>query len=255
MKFYFFPFLATSGSLNMSLDKNLFQDSKKNFCSNFRFYIWSPPAVSLGKNQRPDEIVHFEECLRNKIDLVKRPTGGRALLHHKELTYFLSGPLDGKIFPKNFQETYRKISQALLEGLNHLKIPAEINDQKSPYKTSPSNPLPCFSEPAPGEITVEGKKIIGSAMLVEEEFFLIHGSIMIDFDEKLQKLLFKKNEFFNAATLSSYLKPLPHWKNILISFKKGFEDFFKIKFINKPFKRNLLKKSLEESFYYKILKP
>ncbi len=255
MDFYYYPFLANSGSLNMSIDKNLFEESKLYNCINLRFYIWSPPAVSFGKNQKEEEVLNFDECSKNNIDLVKRPTGGRALFHHKELTYFLSGPLDGKIFPKNFQENYNLISNCLLRGLYLLKIPAEIKKQKEIYKTSPLNPTPCFSEPAPGEIVIEEKKVVGSAMLVEEEFFLIHGSIIIDFDLNINKQIFKKNENFSVAKISSFLNPLPSWAFILKSFKKGFEDVLGKKFIKKNFKKNFMKKALKESYNYKILNP
>ena len=254
MDFFYYPFLANSGFLNMSIDKNLFEETKKYNCVLLRFYLWFPPAVSFGKNQKVEEIVNIKECEKNKIDLVRRPTGGRALFHQKELTYFLSGPLDGKIFPKNFQDNYNLISNCLLKGFELLKIPVEIKKSKEKYKTSPLNPIPCFSEPAPGEITFEEKKIVGSAMLVEEEFFLIHGSIIIDFDENLNKKIFKKNENFCVAKLSSILNPLPPWHFILRCFKNGFENFLNKKFSVRNLSKNIIEKSISQSSNYKILK-
>lgn len=252
MKFFYYPFIAESGALNMSIDWNLFETSKKNNCANLRFYIWSPPAISFGKNQKPETLVNSKECQNNKIDLVKRPTGGRALLHHKELTYFLSAPLDGKIFPKNFQENYNLISECLLKGLYYLKIPAEIKKQKSPYKTSPLSPLPCFFEPAPGEIIINDKKIIGSAMFVEEESFLIHGSIILDFEENLQKKVFINEQKFCVSGISEFLKPLPSWDKILKCFKKGFEDILSIKFLKNNFSNEFLIEARFSSSNYKI---
>lgn len=255
MKFYYFPFLANPGALNMSIDRNLFEESKKNGSVHLRFYIWSPPAISFGRNQKLEGVVNLKECKKNNVELVKRPTGGRALLHHKELTFFLSGPLDEKIFPKNFQENYNFISLALLKGLKNLKIPAEIKKSERPYKTSPLSPLPCFSEPAPGEIVVEGKKIIGSAMAVEEEFFLIHGSIIIDFDEKLQKKCFLESNNFSVSKIVDFLNPLPSWNILLKSFKRGFEEILKIKLKKRGFSKNFIEKASAETSSYKIIKP
>lgn len=255
MKFYYYPFLAGSGALNMSMDKNLFEESKKNGSVLLRFYIWSPPAISFGKNQKLEGVINFEECKKNKVELVRRPTGGRALLHHKELTFFLSGPLDGKIFPKIFQENYNFISLALLKTLHKLKIPAEIKKGEKPYQTSPLSPLPCFSEPAPGEIVVEGKKIIGSAMAVEEEFFLVHGSIILNFDEKLQKKCFLEKNYFSVSKIIDFKNPLPSWQFLLKSFKAGFEEILGKKFIKKNFSKNLINKASFEAEDYKIPNP
>lgn len=254
MDFFYYPFLISTGSLNMSIDKNLLEYSKIRNCVNLRFYLWSSPTISFGKNQKPEEVVNFNECKKYKIDLVKRPTGGRALLHFKELTYAISGPLDGKTFPKNFQENYKKISKGILKAFEFLKIPVEIKKQNSPYSTSPLNPLPCFVEPAPGEIVVNNKKIVGSAMLIEEEFFLIHGSIIIDFDEKIQKKCFKAGEKFLASKLIDFLNPLPVWYLFLQYFKRGFEKTLGKNFTKRNFSKKFLKKAIFESSNYKILK-
>lgn len=254
MYFFYYPLLINTGFLNMSIDKNLLEYSRKRYCVNLRFYLWSSPTISFGKNQRAEEIVNFEECKKHKIDLVKRPTGGRALLHYKELTYCLSGPLDGRIFPKNFQDNYKLISKGLLKALEFLKIPAEIKKQNTHYSISPLNSLPCFVEAAPGEIVVDNKKIVGSAMLIEEEFFLIHGSIIFDFDEKIQKVCFKKGGKFLASRLIDFLDPLPVWHLFLQYFKRGFEETFGKKFTKRNFSKKFLKKAIFESSNYKILK-
>lgn len=254
MNFFYYPFLINTGSLNMSIDKNLLEDSKKRNSVNLRFYLWSSPTISFGKNQRAEEIVEFEECKKHNIDLVKRPTGGRALLHHKELTYCFTGPLDGKVFPKNFQENYKLISKGLLKALEFFKIPAEIKKQNTHYRTSPLNSLPCFVEAAPGEIVVDNKKIVGSAMLIEEDFFLIHGSIIFNFDEKLQKKCFKNSEKLLFSKLEDFLNPMPVWYLFLKYFKRGFEETFGKKFTKKNFSKKFIKKAIFESSNYKILK-
>lgn len=254
MNFFYYPFVINPGSLNMSIDKNLLEDSKKRNSVNLRFYLWASPTISFGKNQRAEEIINFEECKKHNIDLVKRPTGGRALLHHKELTYCLTGPLDGKIFPKNFQDNYKLISKGLLKAFEFLKVPAEIKKQNFSYSTSPLNPLPCFAEPAPGEIVVNNKKIVGSAMLIEEEFFLIHGSIIIDFNDKIQKKCFKNSEKLLCSKLIGFINPLPVWYLFLQYFKRGFEETFGKKFKKRNFSKKFLRKAIFESSNYKILK-
>ncbi len=252
MDFNFYPFSSFEGSINMALDKNLLEISKKKSSINLRFYLWSFPTISLGRSQIAKDIIDFGFCKKNGIKVVKRPTGGRALLHNKEITFCITGPLDGKKFPKNFQENYNLISMIILMGLKKLRIPAEIKE-KEIYKTSPKAPIPCFSEPAPGEIMVNGKKIVGTAMLVEEENFLVHGSILIDFDEKIQRGCFLKKEEFFVSKLINFLKPLPSWREIINAFLNSFEEKLKIKFKKKQLGKKILQKAEMESFKYKIL--
>ncbi len=235
----------------MALDKNLLEISKEKSSINLRFYLWSFPTISIGRSQIAKDIIDFGFCKKYGLKIVKRPTGGRALLHNQEITFCITGPLEGKKFPKNFQENYKLISKIILEALKKLGIPAEIKG-KEVYKTSPKNPIPCFSEPAPGEIMVMGKKIVGTAMLVEEENFLIHGSILIDFDDKIQRGCFLKKEEFSVSKLINFLNPLPSWKEILNVFLNSFEENLKIKFKKKEFSKEILQKAKMESFKYKI---
>lgn len=253
MNFFLYQFFVMPGSINMAIDKFLFEETKKNGSINLRFYLWSKPTISIGKNQKLEEAVNIEFCKEKEIDVVRRPTGGRALLHHKEITYFISGKMDGKNFPKKIQENYIFISEIIKDGLNKLKIPAEIKKEKT-YVISPRENFPCFYAPSSGEIVANGKKIAGSAMHVENDSFLLHGSILIDFEEGLQENCFKFKEKFFVSKMVDFLDPLPTWKRIIDCFKDSFEEKLKIEFKKKNFGKKIIREAKKYSGFFELLK-
>ena len=154
-----------------------------------RLYTWDPPTVSLGRFQRPDQSVNLDACRRLGIDVVRRVTGGRAVLHHRELTYSLAARSDNSFFPNDVLGTYRIIAKGLVAGLRSLGIDAEMVSRSGPHaglvrkgSTTPS----CFASPSWYEIVVQGRKIVGSAQRRLSEAFLQHGSILMDYDPILE---------------------------------------------------------------------
>lgn len=151
-----------------------------------RLYGWNPPCLSLGRHQ-PVSAVDPVFCRDHGIDVIRRPTGGRALLHHLELTYSVTAPLGQGPIPRRLQDAYRTICDALVRacgafGIDARLTPGEINVALP----SPSSAIPCFEAPAGGEVVVANRKLIGSAMRAHGGAILQHGAILLDWDSEFQ---------------------------------------------------------------------
>ncbi|HEU4327179.1 MAG TPA: hypothetical protein VFS21_28825 [Roseiflexaceae bacterium] len=139
-----------------------------------RLYRWAPACLSLGRFQRSTAL-RRDACERAGVAVVRRPSGGRSLLHDAELTYALVAPvgvppLDGA---PSILESYRLISAALLAGLRALGAPAEL----APVARGRSGSAACFDTPASYELIVRGRKLVGSAQARAESALLQHGVI------------------------------------------------------------------------------
>jgi lipoate-protein ligase A len=139
-----------------------------------RIYRWSRPTVSFGRNEPARN--HYDPAVRRQagIEFVRRPTGGRAVLHDRELTYAAVFPLTGR---GGLRATYRLINRGLVEALCSLGVPAVMAEGRDSPAGLDSGP--CFEEPAPGEVTVAGRKLVGSAQARLEGALLQHGSLLI----------------------------------------------------------------------------
>lgn len=147
-----------------------------------RFYGWSPPAVSLGYFQDFSREVNVENCRALGIDIVRRPTGGKAVLHEREITYSVVSPRDNPLFPDNILETYKVISSCLVNALVSMGIDACIAGSSRHQSESSMLKSVCFSEPSRFELLVSGKKICGSAQVRTKHAFLQHGSLLLYFE-------------------------------------------------------------------------
>ena len=152
----------------------------------FRLYGWAPPCLTLGRHQGV-EAADLDFCREHGVDVVRRPTGGRALLHHLELTYSLIAPLGDDLLPRHLQDVYRRICEPLVDACRHLGVEAELTPGEVNLQLpSPASTVPCFQAPAGGEVVVGGRKLIGSAMRAHGNAILQHGAILLDWDSKLQ---------------------------------------------------------------------
>jgi lipoate-protein ligase A len=176
-----------SGAENMTLDERLLEDmALHGGVPVLRFYTWDPPAVSLGRFQPEATSVDRAACRDRGIDVVRRVTGGRAVLHHRELTYSIVSPVESGLFPNDVIGSYKVIAQGLLAGLRLLGVPAEMAGP-SVTAVRPDGDLPaCFATPSQYELLVNGRKIIGSAQRRLPGAFLQHGSILIEYDAALE---------------------------------------------------------------------
>ena len=143
-----------------------------------RFYRWSPPCLSLGRSQ-PLADVDRAACARAGVDVVRRPTGGRAILHTDELTYSLALPQNDPRAAGGVVESYRRLSEGLLAGLQRLGVEAR---QARPPKPAGAASAICFETPSDYEITVAGRKLVGSAQWRARGGVLQHGSLPLHGD-------------------------------------------------------------------------
>jgi len=193
-----------AGSLNMAVDEFLFLELPELPRTTLRFYQWIRPTASLGANQKLERVVNAEFCRRNGIDIVRRPTGGKVVLHHDEITYAVVSN-DESIFGPTLGSSYRRISEALVTGLGKLGLRASLAGPPPPDYAK--GILPCFSHPARDEIEIAGRKIVGSAQKRTGRRFLQHGSIPLRHDENLLRSAtsYEKGEGIRMTSLSAEL--------------------------------------------------
>jgi len=145
-----------------------------------RFYQWQPFALSLGYHQSP-ETIDFQRCRQEGIDIVRRPTGGRAVFHAEELTYAVIFPLDSPFAAGSTQTVHNRISQALADGISDIGVNCSLSGKtdnlREHYTTSVDRNL-CFSSQTKHEIQIEEKKLVGSAQRKFSRAILQHGSIL-----------------------------------------------------------------------------
>lgn len=146
-----------------------------------RLFAWQPPCLSLGYAQ-PAADADREALARQGWDLVRRPTGGRAILHTDELTYSVSAPYSEPRLAGSVTQSYQRISRAWLQALHRLGIPAEVKEQYHlPPGADPRGAV-CFEVPSHWEITVLGKKLMGSAQARRQPGILQHGTLPLHGD-------------------------------------------------------------------------
>lgn len=148
--------------------------------STLRFYTWDPPCISIGYFQKLNETLM---SFVHQRDIVRRITGGRAVFHGNDLSYSVVSRTDNKLFPDNIKGTYTGIAKALIAGLRNLGInpdPIEENPDLQNSRKKYHKTHLCFNTTLGHEITVNGKKLIGSAQRRWRDVFLQHGSILIN---------------------------------------------------------------------------
>lgn len=230
---YIIDSIPLRGSWNMAVDDYFFQlltDTPKTY---LRFYSWKNPTVSLGYSQKRREVVNEDYCREQGIDIVRRITGGKLVLHSKEVTYCICSS-DRELFTNTINESYKRISKALISGLKAMGM--------APYLAETSNPaylkgnLPCFSYPAKDEIKIAGKKIIGSAQKRIGDKFLQHGSIPLkEDDERLKRIscLAKGREKIRMIPVSNALGRDVYFDSVVSYLASGFSKYFSIELKSK----------------------
>jgi lipoate-protein ligase A len=191
------------GAANMALDHSLLESVQAGAAPILRFYRWQTPTLSLGRNQPARGLYHQQPGQQ----IVRRPTGGMAVLHHREITYALAIPAARLGGPR---ATYLTVNRALVTALRQLGVTAG---------TAPATPRaqfgtvsPCFAEAAEGEVVVDGKKLVGSAQRYERRTLLQHGSILLNNDQPS-----------GAVGLADLLSELPSLTEIAGVFCAAFE--------------------------------
>lgn len=164
----------------MALDEALLRRAAQTGDVVYRVYAWDSPTVSLGRNQPARGCYDLGLASERGIAFVRRPTGGRAILHSREITYSVAAPISSY---GSLSESYRTINRLLLEALRTLGVDAR---EAEPSTRAPVPSLaPCFAAPVAGELVARGRKLVGSAQVREGDAFLQHGSILVEDDQDL----------------------------------------------------------------------
>ncbi len=233
-----------SPAYNMALDEVLLEwNSEGNFPPVIRFYGWNPATLSVGYFQKAEKEIDLEAVKRNGLGFVRRPTGGRGVLHDKELTYSVIVSEDHPEMPKTVTEAYRVISEGILQGFRELGLDAyfavpRTEEEKQGLKNPRS--AVCFDAPSWYELVVEGRKVAGSAQTRQKGVILQHGSILLDLDEDLLFSLFKypsdrvkermqKNFKNKAVAVNALRETKVTVEEAKEAFRRGFEKGLNIK--------------------------
>jgi lipoate-protein ligase A len=166
-------FPAAPGALNFARDDALMHAARISGGVVARVYGWSAPTISFGRNERTAGWYSGSRAAQAGIDVVRRRTGGRALLHDRELTYAIAGPASAA---DTVTATYMALADVLVDALRLLNIRAEISRGS---REENAEGAPCFATVTRGEITVAGRKLVASAQWRGDGAFLQHGSLMI----------------------------------------------------------------------------
>lgn len=160
------------GATNMAVDHALLERAANCDEAVLRIYTWARPTLSLGMHERAR--VQPEAAALAGVDVVRRPTGGRALLHHREVTYSVTAPAQSS----SLSDSYRAINSILLDALGQLGVAA----QEAARAGRPLRPdaAACFAQANAGELVVDGRKLVGSAQRRDEHALLQHGSILLE---------------------------------------------------------------------------
>ncbi len=223
------------GAYNMAVDEELLARAQAGEAMPvLRFYGWDPPAVSIGRFQHIESAVNADACRKRGFDIVRRITGGRAVLHHRELTYSIIARIDNPLFPSSVLGTYKVIAAGLLAGLKNLGIDAEMVSRGGRHAAlveKKSKDQACFSSPSWYEILAKGKKIAGSAQRRMRGAFLQHGSILIGYDPTLEASVIPGG--FNGDVVTCIERELGRGaplEAVKQAFVKGFSEELGIEF-------------------------
>jgi lipoate-protein ligase A len=228
---------AMNGSRNMAIDAALLDEVEQSPTPRtiVRFYGWQIPTISLGRNQKTDKAVDMDFCRANGIDVVHRPTGGRAVLHDDEITYAVISN-DSDSFGDSIYGNYKRVSEALCLGYNRLGVPAVLapETRKVTSRADDADP-PCFLSPSRYELMVDGRKIVGSAQRRIRRSFLQHGSMPITCDRQALALATRLTDSGELekemAGVAEFLPQRPTLEALRGAFIQAFQDYFSIKFV------------------------
>jgi lipoyl(octanoyl) transferase len=213
----------------MALDQALMESVAAGAPPTLRFYRWSPPCLSFGRNQPAAGRYDSAAARALGVDMVRRPTGGMAVLHDREVTYGVALPVAELGGPR---ATYIAVNRALVAGLRRLGVAAEVQAAPPPGGhpvaggSGPLTTAPCFQAAAPGEVVAAGRKLVGSAQRRERNTLLQHGSVLLDGDQRVVErlALAPLPPAPPHATLAQLLGTVPPWDAVADALAAGFAD-------------------------------
>ena len=165
------------GAEQMSLDAGLMDRARDTGEALLRVYGWSRPTLSFGRHESVRGRFDPNVLERENVGAVRRPTGGRVLMHDREVTYSVTAPAPEE---ERLKESYRRINAMLMSAIARLGVQVAAAPVSAPRRPGGAA---CFAEPSAGELVVDGRKLVGSAQVRERGALLQHGSILIDDDQ------------------------------------------------------------------------
>lgn len=234
-KWRLLPSQPADGYSHMALDQALLESALSgDFAPTLRFLKWSPPALSIGRFQDIRDI-ELEACADENIDVVRRPTGGKCILHMDDFTYSLVLP-PGYDLPQNIVEAYTVICEGILAAVKRLGLQAVIQSRESGDYSQAKGA--CFAASTQADLEYKGRKICGSAQMRRRGAVLQHGSILLrDRSQLLYRLLRFDSEEQRRESLEKYRRrcvPLSAvacevtWREMAQSFVAGFSECFEV---------------------------
>lgn len=227
---------AAGGTVNMAVDQALLESVQQQPRPVLRFYRWDPPCLSLGRNQKATGVYDAARAAAAGIDIVRRPTGGLAVLHDREITYSVMAPLTAVGGPR---AAYTSINSAIVMALRECGVPADLAPPGPVRPPHGDATAPCFDAPAPGEIIAAGRKLVGSAQRCERRTLLQHGSLLLDGSQTVVVELMTRVAVTagagvdvagatgaGAITLRELLGAVPATDHLIGALRQGFESTF-----------------------------
>ena len=243
MKWRFLIDGKLSPAENMAIDEAIFecvQDGRS--LPTIRFYDWDPSAVSCGYNQEIEKEVDLYALKKKGFGFVRRPTGGRVVLHDNEVTYAVISPIDGRL-SGNVTESYSEISKALAKGLALMSINVDFEKGNLSTEHQRQAANPCFTSSSRYELSYQRKKIVGSAQVRKNNCLLQHGSILLNHNQsKLAQILPCLSDD-RKDRMAGYLKRKTIAINEILSVPKSYNEV--VEFFINSFK----KKWVNDDFY------
>jgi lipoate-protein ligase A len=221
------------GAENMAIDQAIGELYTVQQQPTLRFYRWAPACLSLGFRQRLARDVDQAACAALGIDIVRRPTGGRAILHDQEVTYSLvTASDDALVRSSSIVQSYRMISEALCVGLGRLGITLELAPRPAPHSATSAA---CFDLPSDYEITFNGRKLVGSAQSRQQNTLLQHGTILLHADTAAWTKVLRLPPMLDGPALAQRLIALdealgylPPFEAVVAALVHGFEQTWQI---------------------------
>jgi len=220
-------------AVNMAIDEALIHwHSKNEIGPTLRFYGWNKPSLSIGYFQDVAKTIDLSGVKKHGCHMVRRLTGGSAVLHDNELTYSIVVSESHPKIPKSINQAYFTLAQGILQGYRYLDIEADFSLPEQPNR---ERSAVCFETPANYEMIVDGKKLTGNAQTRKNGVLLQHGSIPFSFDPDMLFDLFhfpserirqqQRNRFINKAiSINEITGEKHHYSKVRNAFHSGFKD-------------------------------
>ena len=232
--------VPAAGAWNMAVDEAILEFSARDDVPpTLRLYDWNPACLSLGYAQSISDVDMYR--LQDQgWDLVRRPTGGRAILHTDELTYSVCGPESDPVLAGDILTSYQRLSSAILAALEQIGLGVQALPKEKEAPGTQPEPI-CFEVPSNYEITINGKKLVGSAQSRRKGGVLQHGTLplsgdltriveVLQFPDETTREQAGKRLLERATTIESSLGAKISWEQAAEAFQKAFSNRLNISF-------------------------